>query len=118
MTNEQKRELLALAAKAAGLSVKLWEGFSGTMCAIDDVRHGRMWMPLDDDGDCARLAASVEIDTHFRVVGSLRVEALPPGGPLVVQTYASADERMLAWRLAVVRAAAEYYARMNRGGRV
>jgi len=55
------RELLELAAKAAGLRVKLWEGHSGTMCAIDDDRHGRMWMPLHDDGNALRLAVKLSL---------------------------------------------------------
>lgn len=112
MTNEEKRELLELAAKAAETPVSM---VSGVLCVFDEECYAKPWNPLDDDGDCARLAAAVEIDTHFRVVGGLHVEALPPGGPLVVQTYENADGRMLAWRLAVVRAAVEYYVRMNAG---
>ena len=29
------------------------------MCAIDDDRHGLMWMPLTDDGDALRLAVKL-----------------------------------------------------------
>ena len=55
------RELLELAAKAAGIKVRIWEGHTGVMCAIDDDRHGRMWMPLTDDGDALRLAVKLDI---------------------------------------------------------
>lgn len=60
------RELLELAARAAGIKVRIWEGHTGVMCAIDDDRHGRMWMPLTDDGDALRLAVKLclEIDVH------------------------------------------------------
>ncbi len=68
------RELLELAAKAAGIDVDRWEKigeshgawirtpplWSGGKCG------GRLWSPLDDDGDALRLAVaqglSIEID--------------------------------------------------------
>lgn len=55
------REMLEFAAKAAGLRVRTWEGHSGTMCAIDDDRHGHMWMPLADGGDALRLAVKLRM---------------------------------------------------------
>ena len=55
------RELLELAAKAAGIKVRIWEGHTGVMCAIDDDHHGSMWMPLTDDGDALRLAVKLGI---------------------------------------------------------
>jgi len=50
------REDFEHAARAAGLRVRTWDGHTGTMCAIDDDCHGRMWMPHHDDGDALRLA--------------------------------------------------------------
>lgn len=125
MTDYEKRQLLALAAKSIGATeyggpddcrapgIVLLDGVPTHYDGHGE--FGYAWNPLEDDADCARLAGVLEIDTHFRVVGGLRVEALPPGGPLVMQTYKTADERMQAWRYAVVRAAAEYQVRMNRG---
>ena len=55
------REDFEHAARAAGLRVRTWDGHTGTMCAIDDDRHGQMWMPPDDDGDALRLAVALGI---------------------------------------------------------
>ena len=106
MTNEQKREMLALAAKAAGLSVTLWEGHTGIMCAIDDVRHGRMWMPIDDDVDCARLEARLKI---FLLWGDNDVEAFVYSFDSGYSRASYADhgnDHQAARRLAVVKMAA------------
>ncbi len=68
------RELLELAAKAAGLRVRTWDGHSGARCAIDDDRHGHMWMPLTDDGYALRyvrdpdLFASIARKCGFQIV--------------------------------------------------
>ena len=59
------RELLEMAAKAAGLRVKTWDGHTGVMCAIDNDQYGRMWMPLTDDGDALRLAVGLKIGIEF-----------------------------------------------------
>ena len=48
------RELLALAAKAAGIA---WNG------RIDS------WNPLTDDGDALRLAVKLRLDLHFEFNG-------------------------------------------------
>ena len=103
---ESDRELLELSAKAAGLHVKTWEGHSGTMCAIDDDRHGRMWMPLTDDGDALRLAVACKllIDTDHCCAMPINRTGEAEGdwsdGMLD-------DDRGAATRLAIVRAAAE-----------
>ena len=95
------RELLELAAKAAGIKVRIWEGHTGVMCAIDDDRHGSMWMPLTDDGDALRLAVKlgmlVDVTSHSTVT--------------IVNGYISHKEKHngdqhTATRRAIVRAAA------------
>lgn len=95
------RELLELAAKAAGLRVRTWDGHSGARCAIDDDRHGLMWMPLTDDGDALRLA--VKTGEPF-VVRSRCVTTM--GG--LVENYdpAVSGDDLRATRRAIVRAAA------------
>lgn len=62
------RELLELAAKAAGMRVRTWEGHSGTRCAIDDDRHGRMVMVNAGSGDPAGAMklAQAECQKHGR----------------------------------------------------
>ena len=46
------RELLELAARAAGLDVVMTQPFIGLQ-----IRNGNLWRPLDDDGDALRLGA-------------------------------------------------------------
>ena len=96
------RELLELAAKAAGLRVRTWDGHSGAMCAIDDDRHGLMWMPLTDDGDALRLA--VKTGEPF-VVRSRCVTTM--GGLMEDFDPAVSGDDLRATRRAIVRAAAE-----------
>ena len=102
------RELLEMAAKAAGVEVvrhvasldgKQW-------CVLKDEKQS-FWNPLTDDGDALRLAVALEIDVTFRVVGEMRVEALAPSGPRIVEGYDSFDGRLPATRRAIVRAAAD-----------
>jgi len=95
------RELLELAAKAAGLRVRTWDGHSGAMCAIDDDRHGLMWMPLTDDGDALRLAVKLEIDLWFGC-GGLSAHGLAMD---IEEDYGR--DTYAATRRAIVRAAAE-----------
>lgn len=60
------REDFEHAARAAGLCVVTWEGYTGIRCAIDDMRHGKMWMPPDDDGDALRLAVKLNFNVCKR----------------------------------------------------
>ena len=50
------RELLELAAKAAGLKIR---GFSPIGGAVLDEYHEICWKPLTDDGDAMRLAVKL-----------------------------------------------------------
>ena len=95
------RELLVLAAKAAGYSL-LFEDEMGTMHYIKDGRHFPNWNPLEDDGDALRLAIKLEMDVSFGLRGAVieqshgrKVQELDDNDP-----YA-------ATRRAIVRAAAE-----------
>ena len=58
------KELLELAAKAAGYRIKreAYGDQSGLVVWIDD--EPRIWHPLTDDGDALRLAVKLEIDIH------------------------------------------------------
>lgn len=93
------RELLELAAKAAGIQIK---------AIIGDTfwtPTGLTWNALTDDADAFRLAGRLELDVMHRVVGGKRVEVLPAGGPLIQEFYEG--EPYAAARRAIVRAAAE-----------
>lgn len=100
------RELLELAAKAAGYTNFEWE-FDVSLPRIYNP-SGFMtgWNPLTDDGDALRLAAKLEIDIEFHV----NVEAI------AWCRMANGEQRhvtkehglsMEATRRAIVRAAAE-----------
>ena len=102
------RELLEMAAKAAGLRVRTWEGHSGIRCAIDDDRHGHMWMPLTDDGDALRLAVKLDMQIWRNTGGT--VSAMPPGDVIGFWTRLKdevAPDPCAAYRRAIVRAASE-----------
>ena len=108
------RELLEMAAKAAGLRVKTWDGHTGVMCAIDNDRYGRMWMPLTDDGDALRLAVKLGL-----CITQYPIYAEPKHSVLVKRPQLRDDDRerieeiavyngdpYAATRRAIVRAAA------------
>ena len=61
------RELLELAAKAAGIALADWndgaEPYSSGIGFI--LPSNRMWNPLTDDGDALRLAVALGIDIEF-----------------------------------------------------
>ena len=81
------RELLELAAKAAGIDVHTIED-------ADGVLHWDGWNPLADDGDALRLAVKLNID------------AGKPGMRLRID-WRSWEDPYAATRRAIVRAAAE-----------
>lgn len=98
------KEMLELAAKAAGLKVRWHESghYGQTMEIMESEAGGAPWDPLSDDGDALRLAIEVDIT----------IDA-PKGGKIV---YAGGqgsfselvgNDRMAATRRAIVRAASE-----------
>lgn len=86
------RELLDLAAKAAGI-----EGVN-----FDRARRDWSWNPLDDDGNALRLA--VKLDIVFRCINGVAF-AWKDGICDMQEPYS--DDRCAAVRRAIVRAAAE-----------
>jgi hypothetical protein len=111
---DDDRELLELAAKAAGL------GYQGEHCPYGGLKTtGGWWNPLTDDGDALRLAVKVGIkvmpypifsNQKHSVVASRRWFAPPDDdentyiGSEVVELYG--DDPAAATRRAIVRAAA------------
>jgi hypothetical protein len=101
---EIDRELLELAAKAAGIT-PLGYGQSGIATGKNGPCLVRWWNPITDDGDALRLAVKLdmELDCH------LRCAKVPPS------TWHDADDiddGAEAMRRAIVRAAAEIGKRM------
>lgn len=94
------RELLELAAKAAGMTIRWQQGE-----AYDEYREA--WNPLDDDGDALRLAVKLKM--------RIGIDAIPVGYVVVISDdkfRPDTHERIendaeAATRRAIVRAAAE-----------
>jgi len=67
--NETDRELLELAAKAAGYAFK-WESVFGSFIEeveptiFDEGGFGQFWNPLTDDGDALRLIVACKLDLY------------------------------------------------------
>lgn len=115
------RELLEMAAKAAGLRV--WRGqgyqedmfFTSPSCPDSTGKvAGVLWSPLTDDGDALRLASDVGINIsyHSSIVDSTAglIVAQSSGFPGITVTQQSShnkSERQKSTRRVIVRAAAE-----------
>lgn len=111
MTAKTDRELLELAAKAAGLSHMKYLGGAGLGRMIDPTRPGETgttglaWNPLTDDGDALRLAVklgmSIEIEHYEEATYAYAGES-----PREYAIENWKGDRHSATRRAIVRAAA------------
>lgn len=113
-TTHTDRELLELAAKAAGWLNTEYQDMRGW----GEVRYGlskaiwvpeldAYWNPLVDDGDALRLAAKLKIDIEWQATSPFpepRVEAYQRNDE---GSYFCSDEHEDNYRRAIVRAAAE-----------
>ena len=109
------RELLELAAKAAGINMDYsyaGRGFDVLGNAVLDWHNGTKWSPLTDDGDALRLAVSLKL-TVGEHLGSRHAGVRPcPDDyedgkyPVRIAQIDGADPYAAA-RRAIVRAAAE-----------
>lgn len=96
------RQLLEAAAKAAGITF-VWRGDVGPW--IGEHYSGRLWNPLTDDGDEARLEAALDLDVVWL---SDRVHVAPPvpSGDVWERFADHGGDKQAARRRAGVRAAA------------
>ena len=100
------KELLELAAKAAGLRLFIWgaKGAENYCIKNADGSPGDRWNPLTDDGDALRLAVKLKIDVkHYDdyVVGWF------DGGYIGTGKIMYEGDPYAATRRAITRAAAE-----------
>jgi hypothetical protein len=111
--NAQDKELLELAAKAAGIDLRpmaikpalpeVGDGFIGYMA--DPKQCPRGWFnPLDDDGDALRLAVKLRSDVTFN---NFDVFAFPADGSTGCAELYNVEDPCAAARRAIVRVAAE-----------
>jgi hypothetical protein len=110
------RELLELAAKAAGIKLCVW-GSKGkeNFANVSDAENHKLWNPLTDDGDALRLAvkiASLRKGAFFGVT----ISSMHDGQGFASAEFHSKDgsgsthvgeDPYAATRRAIVRAAAE-----------
>jgi hypothetical protein len=98
------RELLELAAKAAGIEL-VWSKFSNVPTLFKGLSSDEVWNPLTNDGDALRLAVKLgmrlELDNEWR---RSHVQQIPNGEWF---TGPHNDDPYAATRRAIVRAAAE-----------
>jgi hypothetical protein len=105
---ENDRELLELAAKAAGIDLQFCAD-TGRPAVSDTHGGGSFWNPLTDDGDALRLAVKLRIELQWdeRVIVAINYDK-----PINSYEHHAASEVHLAdpyaaTRRAIVRAAAE-----------
>ena len=116
MSND--RELLELAAKAAGMdgplewveNQEIWEGlgceyFTGFLVG----KHYYQWNPLTDDGDALRLAVKLKLTLAYNDYYAFCDLKDDPSDPEISYGYSESIEKdpFAATRRAIVRAAAE-----------
>lgn len=104
------RELLEMAARAAGVDRGADRADCGISTTLSDGRHGYLprWNPIIDDGDALRLAVELGIDIEWRADG--RVAAYRHAnadGHCFTAFESSREDRQENTRRAIVRAAAE-----------
>lgn len=100
------RELLELAAKAAGIKVESWTTYGAYVGGLE----GHIWNPLKDDGDALRLAVKLLIMPRFcsQMVTS-GTESIGTNSARIIQEFFEdhKGDECAATRRAIVRAAAE-----------
>ena len=98
------RELLELAAKAAGYKIA-WEGG----CVTGWMTGGSWWNPLTDDGDALRLATDLGLDVYpiARTATGQACSAVGTSSRGRLAEIVDPSSTRAATRRAIVRAAAE-----------
>lgn len=99
------RELLQLAAKAAGYGVRFQDGMTAGIWTKESGVTRCYWNPLEEDGDTARLEVSCQLSVDVTEFGVLSEKA---DGIACFETFTKHNgDRNKARRRASVRAAAE-----------
>lgn len=97
------RELLELAAKAAGYQVE-WVKNSGCYYRCEEEIGREQWDPLDDDGDALRLGAKLVLNV---LASEACILAEDENGVECIEYIYGPEDYTSGWRRAIVRAAAE-----------
>jgi hypothetical protein len=104
------RELLELAAKAAGYDFnRVWHDEQSGILVWEPpiIYESRDWNPLADDGDALRLAVKLRIDVHHSTTMVVAERDTAFDRFEVAVAELKGDDDFSATRRAIVRAAAE-----------
>lgn len=104
------RELLELAAKAAGIEGEIKKTFGGWPCVMR--KNGHAWQPMHDDGDALRLAVDLDLaivpyPIYNKQKHSVLVQKKNLDEPRFEKMELHGDDPRAATRRAIVSAAAE-----------
>jgi hypothetical protein len=119
-SNMTDRELLELAAKAAGIEIPDGcEFIAPDYWKHQDSNTHIIWNPLGDDGDALRLAVSLRfwvkdfaptdsdgLDGEYPSFGMVEIWRETDDDPIYVEWYKPGEDRFMVTRRAIVRAAA------------
>jgi hypothetical protein len=99
------RELLELAAKAAGIQFLADRPTEDCLLYVSDEESGNVaeWRPLQDDGDALRLAVKLSIGVSYWDGYYLETQGAPRTD-VIRMSYANEAQRAIATRRAIVRA--------------
>lgn len=105
----EDREMLELAAKAAGLDLEWcepWQCMAKKRGVLDGYDRLTCWYPIRDDGDALRLA--VKLNLTIKIIGDhVKVGWIGCGERWPGEEAPTPSELLAATRRAIVRAAAE-----------
>lgn len=105
MTQETDKELLELAAKAAGFNLEFRK--SGLVAIKGEASLGPSWNPLTDDGDALRLAVNLKIGIGCIVGRTDAVAYYFDDTNMIRIEEPYGDDQQAGVRRAIVRAAAK-----------
>tara|TARA_Y100000815_G_scaffold176204_1_gene160424 strand:- start:3509 stop:3838 length:330 start_codon:yes stop_codon:yes gene_type:complete len=100
------RELLKLAAKAAGYGVKFDDRLTAGIWTPESGVKRCYWNPLEEDGDALRLAVEIGITVAFWECPQNSVAAYVSGDGIPASSERHGEDKGAATRRAIVRAAA------------
>lgn len=109
------RELLEMAAKAAGIAGKWTDHYCGDyyseyngirgIIVRNEVGNDSVWNPLEDDGDCARMEAKLKLNVEW--CGSHVMATASEGSERCSEHFIGYEDDQAARRMASLRVAAE-----------
>ncbi len=99
----EDRELLELAAKAAGIEIATWSNAQAGGFQSLESAGGKFWNPLTDDGDALRLAAGLCLNV---LSSEACVVVEDEKGVECIEYFYGPEDYTSGWRRAIVRAAA------------